>query len=323
MKYPAVKRRSPGTPEAAGVYARLDDLVRLQFKATGFSFLPRQPLHSVLAGKHASRLRGRGLNFEEIRRYLPGDDIRTMDWKITARMRDPFVRVYTEERDRPVLLVVDQKQTMFFGSRERMKSVTAAEAAALAAWRVLSQGDRVGAIVFNDEESVEIRPQRSRRTVDRILKEVVRLNRLLRAASAAAPERSMLDFVLQRAARLATHDWLVCLITDTMGLGDEGLQALTRLALHNDVLLVAVYDPLGQQMSGAGRVVFAEGGAQLEIDTSDARFQQRYAAAFQREVEVVEATGRRRQIPVIAVSTAEGVAEQVGRRLGRTAGKRQ
>jgi uncharacterized protein (DUF58 family) len=133
-------------PAAPGVYAELDDLVRLRFRARGYSFLPRQPVHSVLAGRHASRLRGRGINFEEIRHYLPGDDIRTMDWRVTARTREPHVRVYTEERDRPVLLVVDQRQSMFFGSRRAMKSVVAAEVAALAAWRVLKAGDRVGAL---------------------------------------------------------------------------------------------------------------------------------------------------------------------------------
>ena len=98
------------------VYASLTEMMKLEFKAKGFSFLPRQPLHSILAGRHASRIRGRGLNFEEIRRYLPGDDIRNMDWKVTARVQKPHVRVYTEERDRPCLLVVDQRQGMFFGT---------------------------------------------------------------------------------------------------------------------------------------------------------------------------------------------------------------
>ena len=108
------------------IYADLEQLVRLEHRARGFSLLPRQPIHSILAGRHASRLRGRGLNFEEIRGYLPGDDVRPMDWKVTARMREPHVRVYTEERDRPVLFLVDQRASMFFGSRRAMKSVAAA-----------------------------------------------------------------------------------------------------------------------------------------------------------------------------------------------------
>src|SRR5918992_1045726 len=146
---PSMRPSSP--PPHPGVYADLAELVRLKFRTRGFSFLPLQLVHSTLTGRHASRLRGRGLNFEEIRRYLPGDDIRHMDWRVTARTRKPHVRVYSEERDRPVLLVIDQRQNMFFGSRRAMKS-------ALAAWRILQAGDRVGALVFDDVEVVEFPP---------------------------------------------------------------------------------------------------------------------------------------------------------------------
>src|SRR5262245_57923909 len=138
------------SPTTSGVYADLDELVRFQHRARGFSLLPRQPVQSLLAGRHASRLRGRGLNFEEIRKYLPGDDIRQIDWKVTARTRKPHARVYTEERERPVILLVDQRLGMFFGSRLNLKSVTACELTALAAWRTIDVQDRVGAIVFND-----------------------------------------------------------------------------------------------------------------------------------------------------------------------------
>src|SRR5215467_15627938 len=108
--------------DAKGVYVSLDDLMRMRLKARGLSFLPRQSPHSVLAGRHASRMRGRGLDFEEIRDYLPGDDIRSFDWKATARAGKPLVRVFTEERDRPTCIVVDQRQSMFFGTRFAFKS---------------------------------------------------------------------------------------------------------------------------------------------------------------------------------------------------------
>ena len=120
MQFTRVRRRSKTSADENLVYANLDELVRLQFKASGFSYLPRQPVHSVLSGRHASRLRGRGLNFEELRNYQPGDDIRTIDWKVTARTRQAHVRVYTEEKDRPVWLLVDQRLPMFFGSRRKM-----------------------------------------------------------------------------------------------------------------------------------------------------------------------------------------------------------
>src|SRR5919108_848661 len=185
--------RPSGPPPQPGVYADLAELVRLKFRTRGFSFLPRQPVHSILAGRHASRLRGRGMNFEEIRRYLPGDDIRNMDWHITARARKPHVRVYTEERDRPVLLVVDQRLSMFFGSCRAMKSVVAAEAVALAAWRVLQAGDRVGACVFDDQDVVEIPPQRSERQVLRILATVLEKNHALRVDPRRQANPAMLN----------------------------------------------------------------------------------------------------------------------------------
>ena len=141
----------------ARVTTTLNDLVLLKAEARGFSLLTRQPVGSLLAGRHASRLRGRGLTFEELRDYREGDDIRSMDWKATARLRSPHVRVYSEERERPVLLVVDQRSPMFFGSRRAMKSVVAAELAALGAWRALDSGDRVGGIVFNEQEIVFVR----------------------------------------------------------------------------------------------------------------------------------------------------------------------
>src|SRR5262245_28432351 len=176
-----------------GVHVTVADLVALRWRARGFSFLPRQPMNSLLSGRFASKLRGRGLNFEEIRRYQPGDDVRQIDWKVTARMRKAHSRVYTEERERPALLVVARRISRFFGSVKRMKSVTAAEAAALAAWRVLEAKDRVGAVVFDDREVRVVRPHRSRANVLRILGMIAEKNQALHAGSDVEPTPAMLN----------------------------------------------------------------------------------------------------------------------------------
>ena len=139
-------------PIDPGVYVDLEHLIALEQRGRKVSLLPRQPVHSLLSGRYASRMRGRGLNFEEIRDYRTGDDVRSIDWKVTARLQSPHVRVFNEERDRQGLLIVDQRLSMFFGSRRAMKSVTAAEIAAVVAWRILNVGDRVGGIVFNDQD---------------------------------------------------------------------------------------------------------------------------------------------------------------------------
>ncbi|WP_116368322.1 DUF58 domain-containing protein [Parahaliea mediterranea] len=310
------QRNNASKAKPAGAYTCLQDLLNLRHRARGFSFLPRQPVHSLLAGRHTSRLRGRGLNFEEIRRYQPGDDIRQIDWKVTARTRRTHSRVFTEERERVTLLVVDQRIGMFFGSRKRMKSVTAAEAAALAAWRVLEQQDRVGALIFNDSTLIEVRPQRSSGAVMRILQHIVEQNHALDLNSGIRSNPGMFNEALRRCDRLAKHDALVCIISDGAGQDEESRHLLTRIAHRNDVLFGFVHDPLEADLPAAGPLVFEDAGAQLEVDTSQSRLRERYREDFA----AARASGRHfllhRETPVIPLSTAEDVAEQVRRRLG-------
>jgi uncharacterized protein (DUF58 family) len=307
---------------AVGVYVSLAELVALQHRARGFSFLPRQPVHSILAGRHASRLRGRGLNFEEIRRYQPGDDIRQIDWKATIRLRKTQSRVYTEERERSVLLLVDQRVTMFFGSVRSMKSVTAAEAAAVAAWRVLAQKDRIGALVFNDGRIDEIRPQRSQAAAMQILQAVTTQNRELAVGPGHVAQPGMFNEVLRRATRLAAHDALVCVISDAAGHDEESRRLLTRIAQHNDVLFVFVHDPLETDLPDAGTLVFGDGSQQLQVDTGDARLRARYRETFAE----ARAAGRRfllqRETPVLPLSTAQPAVDQLQRQLGTSGSRR-
>ena len=317
MDYPRVKTRPlKKDPSTAGIYADLDELIRLQYKAQGFSFLPRQPVHSILAGRHASRLRGRGLNFEEIRNYLPGDDIRNMDWKVTARMQKPHVRVYTEERDRPVLLLVDQRISMFFGSKRNMKSVTAAEAAALSAWRVFSAGDRVGAIVFNDTDMKVIEPRRSRQQVMKILQAVVEKNHQLGLGKGIRSNPGMFNEMMERALRLAKHDFLVCSIGDGTGVNDETVRLATLLTAHNDMLAGFICDPIEADLPDAGRLVVAEEDLQLEVDTSDKKFRQKFSDEFNNRLNWIQEISRLRSVPVVPIHTGEGVAEQMRQALG-------
>jgi uncharacterized protein (DUF58 family) len=319
MKYPIEKRTESTPRDEAGVYVDRDALIRLQFRSQGFSLLPRQPIHSLLAGRHASRLRGRGLNFEEMRRYLPGDDVRNIDWRVTARTRKPFVRVYTEERDRPTLLLVDQRMSMFFGSVRAMKSVVAAEAAALAAWRVLQAGDRVGALVFDDRDIAEIPPARSRERVMQIIEAIVTKNRGLRVATAPPSNPGQLNAVLERAVRVARHDFLICLISDAAGADADSVRHVTRLSEHNDMLSIFIYDPLESDLPGAGRLIAAQGDLQLEVNSSDAKLQSGFRADFERRLSRIRELSREREIPVLPLSTAEETAAQLRALLGQKA----
>jgi uncharacterized protein (DUF58 family) len=295
-----------------GVYVSLDELAALEGRARGFSFLPRQPVRSLLAGRLASRLRGRGLNFEEIRPYQPGDDVRQIDWKVTARTRRTHSRIYTEERERPLWLVVDQRAGMFFGSRVRMKSVTAAHAAALAAWRTLAAKDRVGGVVFSDEVTV-YRPHRSRSAVLRLLGGVVEKNAALRRETKPAP--GMLNEALRRVAQLAAHDCLVVLITDGDGADDQTRELVTTIARHNDVVGAFVFDPLEADLPAGRSLAVTDGERQLTAEVSSS-----LAAGFRsQQQDRRERMGqflRSRQIPILSLDTVDDVAAQVVRQLG-------
>lgn len=304
-------QRTDSNEENSGVYVHLDDLVRLQHKASGFSFLPRQPVHSILSGRHASKLRGRGLNFEELRNYLPGDDTRNIDWKVTARTRTPYVRVYTEEKDRTVWLVVDQRVHMFFGSQQKMKSVVAAEVAAISAWRVLSVGDRVGALVFNDSEVSVIRPHRSRERVMQILKQLTKKNHALNAGSELKPDPEKLNQVLKQIGIMARHDCLVCLITDGDGINDETRKHISRLSEHNDVITAFIFDPLEKDLPAAGRLRFTDGIGQLEADTSEKGLRESFRSEFQQKLDWIQSASRKFSIPVLSMDTVSPVEEQL------------
>ncbi len=299
-----------------GVYTSLRDLIRLEGQGTGFSFLPKQPIHSLLAGRHASRLRGRGLNFEEIRRYLPGDDVRNIDWKVTNRLKKPHVRVYTEERDRSALVLVDQRQSMFFGTRKRLKSVTAAEAAALSAWRVFGVKDRPGALVFNDASYELVPAQRSRANLMRIFGVIERFNRELKVNDSREGKPGMLNAMLRKARLVAQHDWLIAVISDFGGADDETTRLLTRLGQRNDVISLFVYDQMEETLPDVGRLVASDARLQVEVQTRHPKLRKIHHSLFQERLEHAQNTLKKHGIPVLPIHNQEAVADQVRRLIG-------
>jgi len=268
------------TPER-GVVAQLEALVRLRGAARDVDFLPRQPSRSLLSGRRASKLRGRGMDFEELRAYVPGDDVRRMDWRVTARLGRPYVRSYREERDRPLFLLVDQRSSMFFGSRDKMKSVLAAELAALIAWRGLSGGDRVGALLFGDGRSWAFRPARSEAQLQRICEGLVQSTSALLEPSTPLPDA--FAEALRAAARLLSHDALLVLVSDFRDLSSQAAELLRRARAHNDLLLVWITDPLEQSLPDLGSAPVTDGQRRFLLPTRDPGFRRAFAAEYAAE----------------------------------------
>ena len=305
------------------IHVSLAHLRSLEGAARGLSFLPRQPAASVLNGRHASRLRGRGLNFEEMRDYLPGDDIRSIDWKATARTGKPHVRVFTEERDRPALLVVDQRMSMFFGSRLNMKSVTAAEAATIAAFRILSVGDRVGGIVFSDDDIREVTPRRSQRTVFALLETIAEMNEGLHADRSATQTPGALNDVLQRAARIAHHDHLVIVLSDFDGVDEQTQRHLSGIAAHNDVILMLVHDPIARNLDIDTRLVVGDSQMQAEIDLQSESMVAAVGDFARDRLEKIHDWQRSINLSVLPLSAGEETLPQIRSLMGQVAARRK
>ena len=296
-------------------YTSLDALVRLRYKVRGAWFRPFQSVDTLLLGSHGSRLRGRGLNFEELRAYQLGDDIRTMDWKVTNRMKKPHVRVYTEERERYVWLLVDQRLDMFFGSKVRMKSVAAAETAALAAWRTLADKDKVGGIVFNDHHQVPFKPQRQPHAVTRLLGAVAGMNQELRSGQGAQSSPEMLGRVLDKTLKLCSHDNLILIISDMGGWNSSVLGQIKELTRHNDVVVCLIFDPLEIKLPHMGRTVISNGWQQIEFDTHKKHIREAFEREFTTRFQDLQNRLKIYQVPVIPVDTTLPVQDQLYRTL--------
>ncbi|MGQ3212589.1 MAG: DUF58 domain-containing protein [Shinella sp.] len=309
----------PTTESTAGVHISTDQLVALEARARDLSFVQKYRSHQQLAGRMQSSMRGRGLTFEELRDYLPGDDIRSIDWRVTARTNKPVVRVYSEEKERPALIVVDQRINMFFGSRRAMKSVAAAEAAMLCAWRILGSGDRVGGFVFNDGNIDEVRPHRSREAVITLAGKIATQNGRLEAGFSGEPSPGSLDTVLQRVADIAHHDHLVVVITDFDGHSATTRDTLLRLSGRNDVICILVYDPFLLELPTSGDIVVSGGTLQAELSLRRADIRQAidtFARARGRELRDWQ---RELGLPMLPVSAAEETAPQLRRLLEQAA----
>ncbi|MDR3101127.1 MAG: DUF58 domain-containing protein [Paraburkholderia sp.] len=307
---------APDADVIGSVYVDAAHLAKLEFQARGLGFVRPAPVRSVLAGAHASRLRGRGLNFEEIRAYLPGDDVRHLDWRASLRQGKPLVRTYTEERDRPLLMVVDQRIGMFFGSRRAFKSVVAAELAALAIWMGFQAGDRVGGVLFDDTRTIRLRPLRSRARIKALFGAIERMNRAMYAQSPARTAYGQLDAALEGVLQIASHDYLICIASDFAGAGERTQKLLRELSAHNDVVAAMVYDPLWKYMPAHRALVVSEGHLQVELRIQNERVRAPLTSLFEgRTAEVAQllaASG----VPLMPVSTAEPTVEQVRRLFG-------
>ncbi|MGB5833445.1 MAG: DUF58 domain-containing protein [Thiohalocapsa sp.] len=282
------------------LYPRLDDLLELRHQAHTLGMPSHHLVNSTFAGLYASVFRGAGVNFEEVREYREGDDIRYMDWKVTARTNEPHLKVFREERERSVVLCVDRGPHMVFGTRGTFKTVQAARAAALIGWAASRLQDRVGGMAFGDPESglQHFRPARGRRALWQLLRT------LAQPASEKIASLDCLAGALQRATRGLPTGSLIFIIADLNRDVRDLERVLGNLVQRNAVVLLPVDDPADWEIPSMGPTTFSgSDGTLIEIDTDNTSAQRAYRAAWEQRREVMTAVANRLNIILMPIRT--------------------
>ena len=234
-----------------------------------------------MAGGHRkSRMRGRGMDFAEVRLYQAGDDVRTIDWRVSARKAKTHTKVFEEERERPTLILCDQTQSMFFGSVSRLKSVAAAEAAAVLAWHALNLGNRVGGIVLDNDSISAVRPRRSTRTLVRYLNLVSNANQSLHRDSQANHSETHFTNALLQLKKTAHNGHQIFIVSDFKTPIEYWKPQVLSLKRHNDVALILVSDPMEASLPPANLYAITDGQSRRYLNTGDRNLRTRYSDRF-------------------------------------------
>ncbi len=284
----------------------MEDLIELRQHAGKIDLTHARSARARLVGNHLSRFRGRGMDYQESRTYQAGDDVRSMDWRVTARTGKPHIKLYQEERERPVVLFLDLNPGMFFGSRGMLKSVVAARAAILIAWAAAGHGDRIGGMLFNGGYW-DLQPRGGKHGVLRLIRQVVEHTDPRIGVDGQSPSGG-LNAALSRLRRVSRPGSLIVLVGDYYGIDEDSGNHLLRLRQHSDVVAIQIVDPLEEAAPAAARYGVMAGGRAGILDTRSGAARRAYENYFRRHHQSVGAIMRRRAIPLLRLSTEDDVA---------------
>lgn len=273
-------------------------------------------VNSLQTGAYVSRFRGRGMEFDESRPYQPGDDPRSIDWRVTARSTTAYTKLFREERERPVLVAVDLRSNMHFATQGCFKSVNASRAAALLSWAAHHRGDRLGGLIFGDTTHRELKPRLGRRAALRFVHELVEHPDWVRRDV----ERTGGDPLTQAMSalrRVTRPGSLVVVISDFVGFTRAAQSYLSAVARHNEVLAVFLNDPLERQLPPPGRYRLVSPQDELAIDTYAAPARRDYEHAFEERLAELEKFCQRYGVHLMPMSSDDDPVSTLQTALGR------
>lgn len=273
-----------------GIELVLEELLACKQLADNLQLPTQQKVKTHLLGGFISHFKGRGMDFDEARPYQMGDDIRSIDWRVTARTGEAHTKIYREERERPVFVILDQSAGMMFGSRNQFKSVQAAKMAATIMWKTLADGNRFGALLFSEQAHYEHKPSSNRKNCLRVLNQIVTLHneqikRLYLSDETPDVHQVSLSSTLYRARHLARPGSLIFVLSDFQEFDAESEHHLLRLAQHNEVNLMQVFDPLEKELPPSGHYTITNGKQRAVMNTQSKRFRENYRMSFEQRTQ--------------------------------------
>ena len=301
------------------LHPQLDDLLELRHQARTLGVAAHHLVNSTFTGLYASVFRGTGLDFDEVREYREGDDIRNMDWLVTARTNVPHLKVFREERQRSVILCIDTGPHMSFGTRGTFKSIQAARTAALIGWAASKQHDRVGGVLFGNP-ATDIRYFRAtpgRRGLWRLLRA------LTEPIEQGNTDESQLMAALRHIESGAGTGSLIFVIAPINQVTTGLEHILGNLKQRHDVVLLPVDDPADIELPDMGTVIFSNAaGELLEVDTNNAEGRKAFREDWQQRREELQQLSYRLGIGLIPISTNEDVHRSLINGLRHYAGRK-
>ena len=284
-----------------GVYVSVEELLGLRFFANNIKLSSTRSSSSTIDGETRSRYRGRGMEFSEVRPYHPGDDIRNIDWRVTARTQQTYTKLFQEEKERPVYIVADQRSSTFFGSQGVFKSVFIARLAALIGWAALKNKDRIGAMVFSDEEQVDLRAKRGKHAQLSLIHQLSIFTQSLtqpypadhfiekkpnETSELETPNQKIqsLNDILKEVRHVAKPGSAIFILSDFNDFNDDSREPLSMLSRHTDVHMLHVYDELESKLPSQYNLTVTDGMNRTTLSNSDRTLLNEYHNRFSTQV---------------------------------------
>jgi len=281
-------------------------LIQLRMQANQLP-LDSKRIHAKQGGAYLSSFKGRGMEFDESRIYQAGDDIRNMDWKVTARSNTPYTKVFREERERPILLWLDLNPSMMFATRNKFKAVIAAEVASLIAWSAAKNNDRVGGLIFSANQHTELRPRRGKKAaldfIGRCCKHSAWSDETNSTGSTTEDKNHL--GAISRLRKVTHPGSLIFMISDFRDMDEKAFSHIANLSRNNDIIFIKITDPIESDLPVAGSYKLTDGDNELQLQTTDKKSRSHYHQKYLKSHQQIEKFCRQYRIHLIPISTAD------------------